>query len=131
MKYCPYCGAGFSDGTVSFCSDCGKKLPEPKEGEAAGKESSKKVTTKKSKPMKEKNEKRKKESKKKKEKKDIPEIMGEAVDDGYDGYYNDVLPPDTDRVKDGLDKELIKKIVALCVGVTVIILMCVALLYVL
>ena len=31
MKYCPYCGAGFSDGTVSFCSDCGKKLPEPKE----------------------------------------------------------------------------------------------------
>ena len=131
MKYCPYCGAGFSEGTVSFCSDCGKKLPEPKEAEAAGKESPKKVTTKKSKPMKKKKEKRKKESKKKKEKKDIPEIVGEAVDDGYDGYYNDVLPPDTDRVKDGLDKELIKKIVALCVGVTVIILMCVALLYVL
>ena len=130
MKYCPYCGAGFSDGTVSFCSDCGKKLPEMKE-EAAKKESPQKVTTKKSKPMKEKKEKRKKEPKKKKEKKDIPEIMGEAVDDGYDGYYNDVLPPDTDRVKDGLDKELIKKIVALCVGVTVIILMCVALLYVL
>ena len=131
MKYCPYCGAGFSEGTVSFCSHCGKKLPEPKEAEAAGKESPKKVTTKKSKPMKEKKEKRKKESKKKKEKKDIPEIVGEAVDDGYDGYYNDVLPPDTDRVKDGLDKELIKKIIALCIGVTVIILMCVALLYVL
>ena len=131
MKYCPYCGAGFSEGTVSFCSDCAKKLPEPKEAEAAGKESPKKVTTKKSKPMKEKKEKRKKESKKKKEKKDIPEIVGEAVDDGYDGYYNDVLPPDTDRVKDGLDKELIKKIIALCIGVTVIILMCVALLYVL
>lgn len=131
MKYCPYCGAGFSDGTVSFCSDCGKKLPEPKEAKTAGKESTKKVTTKKSKPKKEEKEKRKKESKKKKEKKDIPEIMGESVDDGYDGYYNDVLPPDTDRVKDGLDKELIKKIVALCVGVTVIILMCVALLYVL
>ena len=41
------------------------------------------------------------------------------------------LPPDTDRVKDGLDKELVKKIVALCIGVTVIILMCVALLYIL
>lgn len=131
MKYCPYCGAGFSEGTVSFCSDCGKKLPEPKEAEAAGKESPKKVTTKKSKPMKEKKEKRKRESKKKKENKDILEIVGEAVDDGYDGYYNDVLPPDTDRVKDGLDKELIKKIIALCIGVTVIILMCVALLYVL
>lgn len=131
MKYCPYCGAGFSDGTVSFCSECGKKFPETKEEEPAGKESSKKVSKEKSMPKKEKKEKRKKESKKKKEKKDIPEIMGEAVDDGYDGYYNDVLPPDTDRVKDGLDKELIKKIVALCVGVTVIILMCVALLYVL
>lgn len=131
MKYCPYCGAGFSDGTVSFCSECGKKLPEPKEAEASGKESPQKVTKKKSKPRREKKKKRKKESKKTKEKKDIPEIMGEAVDDGYDGYYNDVLPPDTDRVKDGLDKELIKKIVALCIGVTVIILMCVALLYVL
>ena len=70
-----------------------------------------------------------KQAKKKKEKpkknrktENIPEILGEAVDDGYDGYYNDVLPPDTDRVKDGMDKELIKKIVALCIGVSVIIL---------
>ena len=62
-----------------------------------------------------------------------PECRNEtsAAENGYDGYYDDVLPPDTDRVKDGLDKELVKKIVALCIGVTVIILMCVALLYVL
>ena len=72
-----------------------------------------------------------KDTKKKKAAKEIPEVIGEAVDDGYDGYYNDVLPPDTDRVKDGLDKELVKKIVALCIGVTVVILMCVALLYIL
>ena len=93
-------------------------------------EQSKKVT-KKQKRKKEKKEKHKKDAKKKKQEKEIPEIMGEAVDDGYDGYYNDVLPPDTDRIKDGLDKELVKKIVALCIGVTVIILMCVALLYIL
>ena len=130
MKYCPYCGAVFSDGTVSFCSECGKKLPEEKTVPPEAKEQSRKVT-KKQKRKKEKKEKHKKDAKKKKPEKEIPEIMGEAVDDGYDGYYNDVLPPDTDRVKDGLDKELIKKIVALCVGVTVIILMCVALLYVL
>ena len=130
MKYCPYCGAGFSDGTVSFCSECGKKLPEEKTVPPEAKEQSKKVA-KKQKRKKEKKEKHKKEAKKKKQEKDIPEIMGEAVDDGYDGYYNDVLPPDTDRVKDGLDKELVKKIVALCIGVTVIILMCVALLYIL
>lgn len=130
MKYCPYCGAGFSDGTVSFCTECGKKLPEEKTVPPEAKEQSKKVA-KKQKRKKEKKEKHKKDAKKKKQEKEIPEIMGEAVDDGYDGYYNDVLPPDTDRVKDGLDKELVKKIVALCIGVTVIILMCVALLYIL
>lgn len=130
MKYCPYCGAGFSDGTVSFCTECGKKLPEEKTVPPEAKEQSKKVA-KKQKRKKEKKEKHKKDAKKKKPEKEIPEVMGEAVDDGYDGYYNDVLPPDTDRVKDGLDKELVKKIVALCIGVTVIILMCVALLYVL
>ena len=130
MKYCPYCGAGFSDGTVSFCSECGKKLPEEKTVPPEAKEQSKKLA-KKQKRKKEKKEKDKKDTKKKKAPKEIPEVMGEAVDDGYDGYYNDVLPPDTDRVKDGLDKELVKKIVALCIGVTVIILMCVALLYIL
>ena len=130
MKYCPYCGAGFSDGTVSFCTECGKKLPEEKTVPLEAKEQSKKVA-KKQKRKKEKKEKHKKDTKKKKAAKEIPEVMGEAVDDGYDGYYNDVLPPDTDRVKDGLDKELVKKIVALCIGVTVIILMCVALLYIL
>ena len=130
MKYCPYCGAGFSDGTVSFCSECGKKLPEEKTVPPEAKEQSKKVAKKQTR-TKEKKEKHKKDTKKKKAAKEIPEVMGEAVDDGYDGYYNDVLPPDADRVKDGLDKELVKKIVALCIGVTVIILMCVALLYVL
>lgn len=130
MKYCPYCGAGFSDGTVSFCSECGKKLPEEKAVPPEAKEQSNKVAKKQKRKM-EKKEKPKKDTKKKKAAKEIPEVMGEAVDDGYDGYYNDVLPPDTDRVKDGLDKELVKKIVALCIGVTVIILMCVALLYIL
>ena len=118
MKYCPYCGAGFSDGTVSFCTECGKKLSEEKTVPPEAKEQSKKVA-KKQKRKKEKKEKHKKDAKKKKPEKEIPEVMGEAVDDGYDGYYNDVLPPDTDRVKDGLDKELVKKIVALCIGVTV------------
>lgn len=130
MKYCPYCGAGFSDCTVSFCTECGKRLPEEKTVPPEAKEQSKKVA-KKQKRKKEKKEKHKKDTKKKKAAKEIPEVMGEAVDDGYDGYYNDVLPPDTDRVKDGLDKELVKKIVALCIGVTVVILMCVALLYIL
>lgn len=52
------------------------------------------------------------------------------VDDGYDGYYDDVLPPDMDREKEGLDKELIKKVALVGIAVFVIISMCVALLYV-
>ncbi len=27
MKYCPYCGTVLVDGAVSFCMECGKKLP--------------------------------------------------------------------------------------------------------
>lgn len=27
MKYCPYCGTVLVDGVVSFCMECGKKLP--------------------------------------------------------------------------------------------------------
>ena len=53
------------------------------------------------------------------------------LDDGYDGYYDDVLPPDLDREKEELNRELIKKIVALGVGFVFIIAMCVVMMYVL
>lgn len=135
MKYCPFCGADLHDGAVSFCPECGKSLQGredatarmPEKKDVPDKSEKKKKKAKPPKQAKKKKEKRKKNPKTK----DIPEVMGEAVDDGYDGYYNDVLPPDIDRVKDGLDKELVKKVIALCVGVSFIISMCVALLYVL
>ena len=131
MKYCPNCGAAFADGTASFCSECGKQLvvndavgehvaDTDKTINATGK---KKKKAKKDKPVKQK--------KSKKEKKTPKEIIDEPVDDGYDGYYNDVLPPDLDRVKEGLDKELVKKVVAVAVGVVFIISMSVVMLYVL
>lgn len=28
MKFCPYCGASLVGGAVSFCTECGKALPE-------------------------------------------------------------------------------------------------------
>ena len=78
-------------------------------------------------------EKKAKQSKEKKKHKTValPEVVGEPVDDGYDGYYNDVLPPDLDREKEGLDKELVKKIVALCVSVVFIIGICIVMMCVL
>lgn len=51
------------------------------------------------------------------------------VDDGYDGYYDDVLPPDLEQNKEGLDKELIQKIVLLGLGVLVVVSLCVAMMY--
>ena len=129
MKYCSNCGAELGDSAASFCSECGETLQtvEASCNTSAGNE--KNVPTRNKK--KSKKEKPAKQKKNKKEKKAPKEIIDEPVDDGYDGYYNDVLPPDLDRVKEGLDKELVKKVVAVPVGVIFIISMCVVMLYVL
>ena len=131
MKYCPHCGADLLKENAAFCVECGQRLSDQKSGSATtheagklkdGPEGSTKTAKKKAK---------KPRKKKVKKQKQIPEIVGTPADDGYDGYYNDVLPPDMDRVKEGLDKELIKKIVALCVAVIFIIGLCVVMMYVL
>ena len=130
MKFCPYCGADLLDSKVLFCSNCGKKLPPHEAGITE-------PLTEEMRPEPEKTPKadapsKKKEQRKKKIKKKPTTFEEEVpVDDGYDGYYDDVLPPDLDRVKEGLDKELIKKIVALGVGVIFIIALCVVMMYVL
>ena len=132
MKYCPYCGADLPKEDAAFCMECGKQLsvkekkPEPEQAPVS-------VKLKKSKQAKKKKEKQVKPPKEKKKRKTatLPEAVGEPVDDGYDGYYNDVLPPDLDREKEGLDKELVKKIVALCVSVVFIIGICIVMMYVL
>lgn len=129
MKYCTNCGAALEDCTASFRAECGKPLSS-----ASGDSVKNAVENKKAKHKEKKKPKKEKPKKQKKTKKKdeiLEEIVGEPVDDGYDGYYDDVIPPDTDRVKEGLDKELIKKIVALSVGVIFIISMCVVMLYVL
>ncbi len=122
MELCPNCSARLKAGAASVCPKCGKALSGSNK-KSPGKYAKKKT---KKKPKKQKRPKAKKDKTE-----NIPEIMGEAVDDGYDGYYNDVLPPDTDRINEGMDKELIKNILVISLCAAVIILMCVALLYVL
>lgn len=68
---------------------------------------------------------------KKTTKTDVPHPEDVTVDDGYDGYYDDIQPPDIGHAKEGVDKELVKKVTLVCVLVFVIISLCVALLYVL
>ena len=129
MKFCPYCGADLLDENVLFCSNCGKKLPPHEAGVTE-------PLTEEKRPMSEKSSKAepatpKKKRNKKASRKPARVVEDPPADDGYDGYYDDVQPPDLDRVKEGLDKELIKKIVALSVGVVFIITMCVVMMYVL
>ena len=138
MKYCPFCGAELYSGTVSFCSQCGKRLngqdEPPVEAPLAvqprGKPEKVRKRRRKEKAPKPPKQKKVRKSKRR-QKTDAPKPAAPPADDCYDGYYNDVLPPDLDRLKDGLDQKLIKKIVLLCLGAGIIISMCVALLYVL
>lgn len=133
MKFCPYCGADLLKENAAFCAECGKKLsmaeeaPSPlheTDGQHDAKPSKQKVSKKDF-------QKRKKSKQKKVQEPPLPEIEGEPVEDGYDGYYDDILPPDLDWEKEGPDKELIKKIVTLTVAVILIIGLCVVMMYVL
>lgn len=132
MKFCPYCGADLLKEDAAFCAECGKQLSTAEEVPSQAHEASSQDFAQSSKQKSpRKGSKKHKKPKQKKEEIPLPEIEGEPVDDGYDGYYNDVLPPDLDREKEGLDKELIKKISALAIAVILIIGLCVVMMYVL
>ena len=127
MKACPNCGAELMDQEAVVCPACGKQFSDQHENERPSEETVKGDAAQASPDGK----KKRKWLRRKltKEAPPIPEVMGEPVDDGYDGYYNDVLPPDLDRIKEGLDKELIKRIIMLVIAVMLVISCCVTLLY--
>ena len=104
MKYCPYCGAVLPDGAFSFCPACGKALPERA-----------------------KKEKMPKSTKARKRPKPVPE----PPEDDYDGYYNDRIPLDAGKRREGLDFGIVKKVIAVVACLLDVIGACVALLYVL
>ena len=117
MKFCPFCGASVLDDTVSFCSECGKSLSisakQPEEKEP-------------SKPAKKKDSGSSTHLKKKKPKNsnlDPPKPSEEEAkaEDGYDGYYDDIVPTDTGKPREGVDWVLMKKIGLIGAAVVVII----------
>ena len=124
MKYCPYCGEGLREPEARFCPECGKQFlaerpliefPEPeveKLPESAGKAAKRKwfgATKKETDPV----------------SPEAPDIEL-SKDDGYDGYYDDVLPADLDAWQDGIDKDLLRKIALLAAGVVLVVVACVA-----
>lgn len=160
MKYCPYCGAVLLDGTVSFCSECGKALPDeharPQTGvqtaaavetetsdlpeEASVPAAAAEDTTAAEQPVSQKKfasqqKKRKKATKKVRSKKKPGrqdyQPQDEKLEEGYDGYYNDILPMDEGRLKEGMDQQLIQKIIVLAVSALLVVGACVAMMYLL
>lgn len=138
MKYCPYCGAGLLSSTFSFCPECGTRLPTQEEIMAASIDEvinyPESITLERTpKPRKKsRREKRSaKTSRKHRQARSVTTPEPPPSDEYYDGYYDDVMPPDLDREKDSLDKALVKRIIVLAMCVTIIIFMCVAFLYVL
>lgn len=124
MKYCPYCGEALSDPQVSFCPECGKTLagtipPSDSERPAPGKKQNSAA-------------KRKKDRKRKAVQSASPEMASTEVfpqDEGYDGYYDDILPSDDGGSREGIDKGLVKKIILLLGIVLLVIGACVAMMY--
>ena len=119
MKYCPYCGADLFGGTDSFCTECGK----PIKGRKTKARSAKKPPA----------EKRKREKLILQYDEDYEtETSEESVDitdDGYDGYYDDIVPVDENTQRQGIDKNMIKNIAIIIVAVIVTIGICVAAMY--
>lgn len=114
MKYCPYCGAEFLNSSVSFCAECGKAVDNIKR----------------KKPEKRK----KKHYTAKKVPDEPPENASEPetqidLDFGYDGYYDDVLPTDDVVERQQIDKETVKNLIIIAVGVFVAITICVVAMY--
>lgn len=127
MKYCPYCGASIPDGAVSFCGECGEKLPlfpnkrtrkNDRKGGLPKDSKTSTLTLEDNHDLSESNEDAN------------PEQENSYPNDfGYDGYYDDIVPTDTDRTKEGFDKELIKKIILVCIGVACMIGISIAAIY--
>ena len=55
----------------------------------------------------------------------------EKVNDDYDGYYDDILPADEGRQREGIDQSIVKRIAILISCLVVVIGICVALMYLL
>lgn len=158
MKYCPYCGTVLVDGAVSFCMECGKKLPVSKKKQDIPEKSNQSEQQGKSKPQQEKKSRRTQKTKplhgekvkerevdktserqikpleplqRPKQQSESPAVMSSISEDDYDGYYDDILPVDEGRFSEGIDRELVKKIVLIIGMVLLIVGACVMMMYLL
>lgn len=160
MKFCTSCGAALMDGAASFCSNCGKPVARPPGIEMPAQSAPAQIQpaptsptegaglriyragqseeTAPSAPVK--NPPRhaaKKKSPKKQKRTPKPkqappsEEAGTVLDDGYDGYYDDVPTEDDGHIKEGVDKETVKRIIMVAAGALIIVGLSILVMYVL
>lgn len=102
MKFCPHCGASLSGGAASFCPECGNPLRQQGEPAQAKRAASSKTCP--SKPR-----------------RGPQRPPKNPMDENYDGYYDDVPTVDADRVGEGLDPALLKRVLLLILGAVAVI----------
>ena len=125
MKYCPYCGADLPDRAASFCAECGKRLSPAKaalEKEKAKDAVGRKGVRKKRDAL---------PAKLQKHSDYGDETSPSSKAEGYDGYYDDVLPSDAGKLGEEIDTGLIKKAAAVIGVMLLIIALYVAAMYLL
>jgi hypothetical protein len=124
MKFCPYCGVVLTDNAAPFCAECGQELPTGNAPQTESKRQ-KSARTQPGKPSKVPKPKKQQKCRKKTSQTETVPIL----DDGYDGYYDDIMPDDNGKVKEGLEAGLVKRIILVAVGVLVIIALAVLAMY--
>ena len=154
MKFCPYCGVPLAGSAASFCAECGEALHQdakphnsaPEEGvdpidqeiklnpsihnDIASSSGYRKLAKLVMRPSYDKapGKKRKPRSKKTAE---LSRNPGPELDEGYDGYYNDVTPLDNGHIHERMDPELIKRIIYITAGAAAVIILSIFTIYLL
>ena len=97
MKFCPYCGVSLPGSAASFCPECGKALPIKKTS----------VTR----------QQKRRPSRPRPSQTPQPRTRPvNPMDINYDGYYDDIQPIDAGVRGEGMDPELVKRIVLIILG---------------
>ena len=138
MRTCPRCGVPVRSARAAYCPECGYSLSKSKR--TVGKHEIKKESDQHDVGKSEKKRRdtrqtafRKPNRPQKREKagriRISPDLERAVRDDGYDGYYDDVLPTDDGEYRQGLDRKTAKNILYLLIGVIVVVGICVVILY--
>lgn len=107
MNFCSHCGAPLVGGAASFCSECGKPLRQqvkPDKPRSSARSES-----------------RIQKPKCNTQRQVQQRLPKNPMDENYDGYYDDVPTVDADRVSEGLDPVLLKRILLLILGAVAVI----------